>query len=198
MALCLALVGSSVRGQVLYRWVNETGEQEISHSVPAEIVHQGYEILDGTSMRVHKVVLPQMDDEEYRLNAERERQMAVCEQALDRVKYLYGSLEDVDAAEAAAERSLELRMQNAQQSLAMARKKLSALEVTAARMERAGEPLGKERLDEIARANSLIAQLGRELTQRELEGRKTVLAYDEERRMLSTGACPKEQPIANR
>jgi hypothetical protein len=195
--LVACLLNVSAQAQVLYRWKNDQGRPEVSHSIPAGVVHQGYEILDGNSMRVLERVPAQMSHEEWQRKKEREQAMAACEAALDRVNFLYERPSDIDDAEAAAIRSLEVRVQNAQQNLTHARRNLSDLESQAARRERQGTAVSKGHLAKIARANSQIATLQREISQRELEKDKMKLEYAEERRMFNVGACSSEE-VANR
>jgi len=191
--LVACLLNVSAQAQVLYRWKNADGRPEVSHSIPAGVVHQGYEILDGNSMRVLERVPAQMSDEEWQRKQEREQAMAACEAALDRVNFLYERPSDIDEAEAAAIRSLEVRVQNAQQNLTQARRNLSDLESQAARRERQGSTVSKGHLAKIAKANSQIATLQREINQRELEKEKMKIDYAEERRMFNVGGCNSEE-----
>ena len=131
--------------------------------------------------------------ENAQLKQKREQAMAACEAALDRVNFLYEHPSDIDEAEAAAIRSLEVRVQNAQQNLTQARRNLSDLESQAARRERQGSTVSKGHLAKIARANSQIATLQREINQRELEKDKMKIDYAEERRMFNVGGCNSEE-----
>lgn len=192
-----SLVAGAAHAQVLYRWTNDQGRPEISNAIPSDMVHKGYEILDSSSMRVLKVVPPQMSDAEFAAKLEREKAIAACEAALDRVRFLYQSPEDIDDAEVVALRSIEARIQNTQQNLTNARRRLSGLEADAARGERQGSNVTKEQLAEISRANNQIATLEREIVQREQEKVKKSQEFDEERRMFAVGNCTADE-IARR
>ncbi len=193
VALLVLLAGSlvsvSAEAKLLYRWLNDQGRQETSHAIPAEMVHRGYEILDGNSMRVLKTVPPQMTPAEYEAKLKREAAVAACEAALDRVNFLYERPKDIDNAEATALRNIDGRIQNAQQNLTNARRKLESLEADAARRERQGSNVTRRQLVEIERANSQIAKLEREITQREAEKDKKRIEYDQERLLFANGSC---------
>jgi hypothetical protein len=191
------LLAGAAHAQVLYRWTNEQGRPEISNAIPSSVVHKGYEILDGSNMRVLQVVPPQMSDEEFAAKLEREKAIAACEAALDRVRFLYQSPEDIDNAEAVAMRSIDVRIQNANQNLTNARRRLSSLEADAARRERQGSNVTKDQLAEITRANNQIATLEREIVQREQEKVKKGKEFDEERHMFAVGSCTADE-IARR
>jgi len=194
LLLIALLVTAPVQAKVLYRWVNDQGATETSHALPPGFAHRGYEILDGGTMRVIKIVPPEMSDKEYKDKLEREKALAECERALDRVNFLYETLEDIDKAETAALRQLEVRVQNAQQNLTQARRNLADLESEAARQERQGSTVSKDLLAELEKSNSQIASVERELRQRASDKEKMKLDYEEERRMFKEGSCKLEAP----
>jgi len=189
----IVMIGSLCAGvaqaQLLYRWTNEQGLPEVSNSIPPKEVEKGYEILDGSSMRVLKVVSPKMTEAEYQEAVRREKARAACEAALDRVLYLYQTAEDIDKAENAALKSIDGRIQNANENLKSFKSRLAVLEADAASQERQGENVEKGLLADISDANSQIASLEREIEQREAEKVNKHVEYDEERRMFAVGTC---------
>ena len=189
LILVSLLVSLPAQAKLLYRWINDQGATETSHAIPPGLVHRGYEILDGATMRVLKVVPPQMSDLEYQQKLKQEKALAECEKALDRVNSLYETSEDIDQAEVAAMQSLQVRVQNAQQNLTNARRQLELLEVEAARKERQGETVSKTLLANLEQANSQIASLEREIQRRASDKVEMALNYDEERRMFLVGNC---------
>lgn len=192
LVLVSLLVSLPAQAKVLYRWVNDQGATETSHAIPPGLVHRGYEILDGDSMRILKVVPPQMSDVEYQDKLKQEKALAECEQSLDRVNFLYEALEDIDKAEQAALHSLQVRVQNAQQNLNNARRLLEGLEDEAARLERQGSTVNKNHLAKLEKANSQIASLEREIIQRASDKEKMALNFEEERRIFQVGSCDSE------
>lgn len=194
LAVLLAglLLSQAASAKVVYRWKNDSGKYEVSHSIPAEMVHKGYEILDGATMNTLSVVPPQMTEEEYRNQLEQERLKALCDRTLRRLYSLYEDVDDIEKAESTALRQLDVRTENARQDLRMARKSLSALESTAARSERRGEKVLDDVLSKLTRVNSQIATLERELTQREEERSRMEFDYELERKMFQANSCDVE------
>jgi hypothetical protein len=194
LAVLLAglLLSQVAAAKVVYRWKNDAGRYEVSHSIPADVVHKGYEILDGATMNIIKIVPPQMSTEEYAAQLERERRKAKCDRTLDRLYSLYEDEDDIVKAEATALKQLDVRTENARQDLRLARKSLSDLESAAARSERKGEKVQDNVLEDLTRANSQIATLERELKQREEERARMQSDYDLERRMFNANSCEVE------
>lgn len=192
MLLAGLLLSQVANAKVVYRWKNDSGKYEVSHAIPAGVVHRGYEILDGDTMNIIRVVPPQMSPDEYRAQLERERLKSVCDRTLNRLYSLYEDVEDIKKAEETALNQLDVRTENARQDLRIARKSLSELESSAARSERRGEEVNDKILDDLTRANSQIATLERELNQREDERAKMQQEYDLEEKMFQANSCEVE------
>jgi len=183
------LVAQIASAQVVYRWTNADGKPEVSHSIPADVVHKGYEILDGNTMNRLKVVPPQMTDGEYTEQLAREKAQAECQRTLNRIYSRYEKLEDIDDAEVSALRKLDVRVSNAQQDLTRAKRELAKLESSAASQERQGKTVSKALLAELTSANSQIATLERELGQRK-QGREDMQHdFELERLMFNANDC---------
>jgi hypothetical protein len=187
--LLLTLVAGPASANVLYRWVNDQGNKETAYAIPPDYVHRGYEILDKNSMRVLKVVPPELSAEEYEEKKRMEAAKAACEAALDRVNFLYERLSDIDAAEVRALRNLEGRIQSTQQNLTNARKRLELYETEAARLERQGQSITRELLADIERANRSIGTLELQIQQREAEKENKRVEFDEERALFGNQSC---------
>jgi len=183
------LVSQFASAQVVYRWTNSDGKPEISHAIPPDVVHKGYEILDGSTMNRLKVVPPQMTDDEYAQQLAVEKARADCQRTLNRIYSRYEELEDIDDAEQSALQKLDVRVSNAQQDLTRSRRELARLESTAASQERQGKTVTKALLGELTSANSQIATLERELSQRKHEREDMQHDFELERLMFNANDC---------
>lgn len=183
------LLAQAASAKVVYRWINDAGRPEVSHSIPPDAVHRGYDILDGNSGRLISKVPPQMTDQEYQDQLKREQARAQCDRTLRRLYTLYEDLGDIDEAELSALRKLDVRVENARQDLLGVRKRLENFEAAAARRERQGEKVLEATLEEITKANNQIATLERELTAREREREEMQLDYQRERLMFENNRC---------
>lgn len=187
------LLAQLASAQVVYRWINSEGRPEISHSIPPGVVHRGYEVLDGNTMNLLNKVPPQMTDEEYSQQLAREKAQAECRRTLNRIYSRYEKLEDIDEAEVAALGKLDVRVSNAQQDLTRAKRELARHESAAASQERQGQTVSKKLLTELTSANSQIATLERELSQRN-QGREDMQHdFELERRMFEANDCNVDQ-----
>ncbi len=189
LLLTVLMVSPGAAANVLYRWVNEQGNKETAYAIPPDFVHRGYEILDKNSMRVLKVVPPELSAEEYEEKKRIEAARAKCEAALDRVNFLYEYLPDIDAAEQRALRNLDGRIQSTQQNLTNARKRLELYEAQAARLERQGKSITRELLADIERANRSIGTLELQIQQREAEKDRKSLEFEVERLLFANQSC---------
>jgi predicted ribosome quality control (RQC) complex YloA/Tae2 family protein len=187
------LVAQLASAQVVYRWTNAEGKPEVSHSIPADVVHKGYEVLDGETMNRLDVVPPQMTDDEYTAQLEREKARAVCQRTLNRIYSRYEKLEDIGETEESALQKLDVRVSNAQQDLTRAKRELAKHESAAASQERQGNTVSKTLLTELTSANSQIATLERELSQREQEREDMQRDFDLERLMFTANDCNVEE-----
>jgi len=188
----LLLTAGAVQAKVLYQWINDQGAVETSYSIPPSIVHRGYSILDGDTMRPLRVVPPQMTEAQYAAKLQREKQLDQCEKTLERLNFLYQNLSDIDDAEVVALRQLDARMRNAQQNLTNARRNLSDQETKAAQVERQGKTITKSQLEEIERANSALASLEREIQRRQHDKEQMMLDFDRDRALFQINECNAE------
>ncbi len=173
----------------LYRWTNDQGRQEYSHSISSDMVIRGYDILDGQSMRVVRRVQPQLSEKEYAVKLERERQLADCKRAMRRVITLYLSIEDIESAEAQMLKSMDSRIANAQANLALAENQRLALEQEAANKDRAGEMLQTAFISSIERVKIQIVNQRQEIEKRNREKDQAKLDFAEDRRVFSLSNC---------
>jgi len=185
----MLLTSLTQAAQPLYRWTNDQGKQEYSHSISAEMVVQGYDVLDGQSMRVIQKVQRQLSEQEYAVQLERERQLADCKRAMRRVITLYLSISDIQSAEAQMLKSMDSRIANAQANLALAENQRLALEQEAANKDRAGEVLQTSFINSIERVKVQIVNQRQEIEKRNREKDQARLDFAEDRRVFSLSSC---------
>ncbi len=185
----ILLTSLAQAAQPLYRWTNDQGRQEYSHSISADMVIRGYDVLDDKSMRVVRKVQPQLSEEEYAVQLERERQLADCKRAMRRVITLYLSIEDIVSAEKQMLKSMDSRIANAQANLALAENQRLALEQEAANKDRAGEMLQSSFINSIDRVKIQIVNQRQEIEKRNREKDQAKLDFAEDRRVFSLTNC---------
>lgn len=185
----LLLTSLAQAAQPLYRWTNDQGKQEYSHSISGDMVIRGYDVLDGQSMRVVQRVQAQLSEQEYAAQLEHERQLADCKRAMRRVITLYLSIEDIESAEMQMLKSMDSRIANAQANLALAENQRLGLEQEAANKDRAGEMLQSAFINSIERVKIQIVNQRQEIDKRNREKDQAKLDFAEDRRVFSLTNC---------
>jgi hypothetical protein len=180
---------SQAQAQFLYRWINENGTKEYSHAISNDMVSRGYDVLDGQTMQLIRIVEPQLSEQEYAAKLEREREVAECRRALRRVTTLYQSLEDIDQAELQMLKSMDSRIANAQANLALAENQKLELEREAANKDRAGELLQSAFINNIARVDVQIDTQRREIDKRTRDKQQAKLDFTEDRLVFDKRFC---------
>lgn len=180
---------SQAQAQFLYRWINENGTKEYSHAISNDMVSLGYDVLDGQTMQLIRIVEPQLSEQEYAAKLEREREVAECRRALRRVMTLYQSLEDIDQAELQMLKSMDSRIANAQANLALAENQKLELEREAANKDRAGELLQSAFINNIARVDVQIDAQRREIAKRTRDKQQAKLDFTEDRLVFDKRFC---------
>jgi len=185
----LLLTSLAQAAQPLYRWTNDQGKQEYSHSISGDMVVRGYDVLDGQSMRVVRRVQPQLSERQYAAKLEHERQLADCKRAMRRVITLYLSIGDIESAEMQMLKSMDSRIANAQANLALAENQRLGLEQEAANKDRAGEMLQSAFINSIERVKIQIVNQRQEIDKRNREKDQAKLDFAEDRRVFSLTNC---------
>lgn len=180
---------SQAQAQFLYRWINENGTKEYSHAISNDMVSLGYDVLDGQTMQLIRIVEPQLSEQEYAAKLEREREVAECRRALRRVNTLYQSLEDIDQAELQMLKSMDSRIANAQANLALAENQKLELEREAANKDRAGELLQSAFINNIAKVDVQIDTQRREIDKRTRDKQQAKLDFTEDRLVFDKRFC---------
>ena len=153
------------------------------------MVSRGYDVLDGQTMQLIRIVDPQLSEEEYAAKLEREREVAECQRALRRVTTLYQSQEDIDQAELQMLKSMDSRIANAQANLALAENQKLELEREAANKDRAGEMLQSAFINNIARVDVQIDTQQREIAKRTRDKQQAKLDFTEDRLVFDKRFC---------
>jgi hypothetical protein len=201
VCVTLAVVGALIVGVLpnadaaqgasgrLYRYTNAQGSVEIAHAIPAERVAGGYEILDAATGRVLETVAAQLSPEALVLKQARDREAEACRQHLERVRALYGSVADIDAAEVQAHRALETRIGHLQASSTLEQRRLEELERDAAQRERTGRVVTAEMEAEMARSRARVGTVDGEIAQRRQEQAASKEQFERDRDMFRSGEC---------
>jgi chromosome segregation ATPase len=185
--------GAGDSGGKLYRYKNEHGQVEIGDAVPPERVAGGYEILDAASGRVLDTVAAALTPAELAAKQARDREVEACQENLERVRALYGSLRDIDAAAEQAERSLETRIGHLQASRSLEQRRLEALQQDAAQRERTGRVVTPEMQADMERSQAQIASIDSEIAQRREEQEASRKEFVAERALFERDRCGPEE-----
>jgi hypothetical protein len=168
---------------------------EISHTIPADRVPLGYEVIDAGSGRVVKVVDAQKSQAEVdRINRETAARNA-CTTALARVNSLYQSELDIDSAQKHAIKSLDGRIANAQLNLRQALQQKRDYEASAAQLERSGKSLDGWLVDNIKRADVQVGNLEREIEQRRREQTDARTRFAQDLALFKQATCADEAAL---
>jgi hypothetical protein len=186
---------ASHAAKLLYRYLNADGSVEISHTVPADRVALGYEVIDSRSGRVISVVERQKTQAEVdRINRETLARNA-CKTALDRVNSLYQSELDIQAAEDQAITALDGRIANAQLNLRQTLDQKRDYEATAAQLERSGNSLEPSLVNNIERADVQVGNLEREIEQRRREQEDARARFAQDLELFKQATCADEAAL---
>ncbi len=185
-ALTLVAVASPAEAARLYRFINDSGQTEISHAVPNHLVRRGYEVVDSNTGRVVQVVEPQMTPAQIAAKEAREQRTQQCEQLKARVLNMYASLADIDYAESKTLESIDTRLANAEVNLQHLRNQQRDLEDRAARAERGGDVLSDILKGNIARAEIQIANLEQEMVLRKDERDDVRVRFEQDRQTFQS------------
>ena len=199
-AVCGAVVGAlgllgtaSASAQDFFKYKDKSGTVVISHTVPAERVPYGYEIVDET-LRVIRRVEPQLSKAEYQKKLAREQAMADCEEQLKRVNKAYQTQEDIDNAERQSLASIDTSVNNARANLSHVQNQRKALEAQAAQKDLEGSRIPNDLLDNIASARAQEQNLEDEIDMRLQEKLNQRIHYRYDRKIFELNTCDNGLP----
>lgn len=178
----------------LYRYRNAEGRVEISNAVPASRARFGYEVLDAASGRVIERVAPELSGAALERKLAEDRAYADCEQQLARIRALYSSVDELEAARAQALSALDSRIAHLENSQARAEARLQSLRAEAAQLERTGRSVTAELTATMAAAEADIGELAAETVERRADQTAANARFDADRALQLAGTCDQPAP----
>jgi len=168
----------------LYRYKNEQGIPVISHYIPPELVHNGYEVIDEQG-RVVEAVPRELTPAELEEKHKTDEAKKLAEEAVLTRKRkdaelleIYSSVEDVESARDRKLKLIDADIGRIKAQMEQATIQKAKLEAQAADRERAGQSPSTDLLDNIARVQMRIEGHGRDVETRELEKQKERRNFD--------------------
>jgi hypothetical protein len=180
---------AAATADVMYRYSDAEGNQVFSYTLPADQARRGYDKVELTTGQV-ETVAPELPPEALALQLQRDRAIADCRIELQRIHALYSSERDIDSAQAVAVESLEKRVSQIQDNLALAERELDHLQKQAANAERAGRAVAADLVATIERRQSQIEVLHQDVAQRRDEQNQAEQRYRRELERFRDGTCP--------
>ena len=204
IGLCLTCIvmmspGVSVSAGDLYRYRNDQGNQVINHTVPPQLVKNGYERLDSNGRLLERVaaVTDKPETEEVTLSPK----ALLAQERQD--KYLLTSFSSVDDISAAEKRKLS-QISGEIEVLRSNAKKIkelqSGIEQDAAQFQRSGKEVSKGVMSRLANAEEQITKNAERLSAREAEHAETRVMYGKyaDRFRELKGLPPSAAPVADK
>lgn len=159
----------------LYKYTNEEGVTVLDSHVPARYANNGYTIL-STDGRVLEVVPRALTDKERR---ERDKKLAAQKKAEEartarqiadqNLLRLYSTAEDVIRARDAKLASVKEFITTSKRNIERLNEEKRNIEAALADVERAGEPIGKDRVARIHTIESRVKQIQKEINNKQNE-----------------------------
>lgn len=154
----------------VYRYINAQGSLVMSHTLPQEGIHAGYEIIDGQGRVIRQVEAA--PPEQQQLLRERGQQAREAEMQVRRDRELLRMYAEPDDAERARDRqlaALQLNIDYARGNISQLRSRLDAEISNAARTERSGREVPEATTVVIERYGRQISDLEQEILQHEAD-----------------------------
>jgi chromosome segregation ATPase len=172
---CALLLAVPSQAADLYRYVNKDGVTVIDYQVPAELIGNGYEIINETG-DVLEVVPRILSDEELAARSEQEKQAAETAAAEERQRkwdeslmLRYSSVEDIEDARERALRNLRIRVSILRSNLRALKQQVENYQAEAADLERSGREVDLARLSAMEDLRAEISSTERSIDDREQE-----------------------------
>lgn len=188
LALLLGATTSAAQSR-LYRYTNAQGQLEISHAIPTDRVAAGYEVIDSSTGQVIRVVAPQLTPEQLAAKQRREREAAICNQEMERLRALYGREQDITHASDQAVASLQGRIEQIRANLLIEQRRLEEFQLDAAQLERSGNSVPTRLLNNMKRTEAQVATLEREILQRHAEQDQARSRFQADLELYRQGEC---------
>jgi hypothetical protein len=176
-AIAALLLGPVAAAGEWYRYVNNEGVTVLSHTVPPELVHRGYQVIDREG-RVVRVVERQATAAEIAQREAAEQERLVRQRRDEELLILYASAEEVQLARQRRLASIENSVTMGTANLARLQTHKRQLESQAASRERSGQPPSQELIDAIRIVELQIREAEREIAAREREKEHAAEQFD--------------------
>lgn len=157
----------------LYRYTNDKGIQVIDHSIPPEMVKNGYEVI-SMSGKVLRVVPPALSEEEIAAKAERQQ----LEVEFERLRRRYASVADLESAKSRKLESIQTSITVLESNILSINNRISEFMTKAADRERAGRKVPQNLLDNISAAKEELEIAKKRLVQRQAEYNDVAERFD--------------------
>ncbi len=187
-ALLLSLAAAAAHAQQFFRYKDKTDTMVLSHTIPADRVKYGYDIVDESGTLIRRVAA-QLSDEAYREKVAQEKAVAECEAAVHRVNNLYQTIDDIDYAEEKQLAGIDTSIANARANLTHVRNQRRELESQAAQKDLEGKSIPNALLDNIERARSQEKNLKDEIEARLAEKLDQRIQYRYDRKVFELRNC---------
>jgi len=177
------LAALNVDAARLYRYKNDNNGWVLANSVPNERVKFGYQVVDENGRLIEEVA-PQPSAAEAKIVIARLEAKAKRDAAVQRINQLYGSEKDIDYALRQALSSIDNSLANAEANVRALRAQRQRLETQAARIERAGNQLSADMIDNVATLNEQIDNFEIEMRQRRTQKSVERRRHAEDRKLF--------------
>jgi len=173
LLICISLASTTTLAAQFYRWVDEEGNTYIQSYIPPEFVAGGYEIIDDAGI-ILKTVAPQVSDAEIKAN-EAAQISADMQRARDEeLLKIYRSPSDVDRAMKTWLSRMDMEVRVKRNRIRIKENEFDGLQARAATMEKAGQEIDPDLLNQ-------MKTIELEIDQFKLEIREVELRQDESR-----------------
>lgn len=182
LPIALMLLAAPVQAQ-LYRWVDEQGNVHYSDHLPPQATQRKREVLDEQG-RILESYDPEAERraaeararEQARLEAERAKQEAQARHDRMLLK-TYTTVEDIELVRDDRLAALDTALRLAREKLERLRGNLARLENRARELNRAGEPLSKELVRQLAEARRQVREQEAYVARKDVERAETVRRF---------------------
>lgn len=167
----------------MYRYRNAEGVLVMDYQVPAELVGNGYEVINDEGI-VIEVVPRELTEEERKEKDAEEKRLEAAKDEEERLRkwdetlmLRYSTVADIEAARDRAMRDLQIRLSILKGNRRSLKQKVENFQAEAADMERRGIEVDVERLRAIETLQSEIAATDRAIVDREADIEELAATY---------------------
>jgi len=167
----------------MYRYRNAEGVLVMDYQVPADLVGNGYEVINDEGI-VIQVVPRELTEEERREKDAEEKRLEAAKAEEERLRkwdetlmLRYSTVSDIEAARDRAMRDLQIRLSILKSNRRSLKQKVENFQAEAADMERRGIEVDVERLRAIETLQSEIAATDRAIVDREADIEELAATY---------------------